>query len=114
MPGELPNLGNEFPCPINGFLFEVIAEAPIAKHLEKRVVVRIEADIVEIVMLAAGADTFLSISCASRKAGDGAGPFIDIGAALSEKDRHELIHAGVSEEEVRRIGQQARGRHNGV
>jgi hypothetical protein len=33
---------------------------------------------------------------------------------LAEEDRHELVHAGVREQQVRRIGQKARGRHNGV
>ena len=40
---------------------EVVAEAPVPQHLEEGMVVDVLADIVQIVVFAAGADTFLAI-----------------------------------------------------
>ena len=42
-------------------LLEVIAEAPVAEHLEERVVVGVFAHIVEVVVFAAGADALLGV-----------------------------------------------------
>src|SRR5213075_1165576 len=42
---ELPDFGDEFPRPVNGFALEVIAEAPVAEHFEERVVVGVEPDV---------------------------------------------------------------------
>jgi len=33
---------------------------------------------------------------------------------LSKKNRHELVHAGIREKQIRRVGQQRRRRHNRV
>jgi hypothetical protein len=33
---------------------------------------------------------------------------------LPEKNRHELIHAGIRKEQIRRVRQKQRRRHNGV
>jgi len=33
---------------------------------------------------------------------------------LTQKDRHELVHSGVGEKEIRRVWQQRRRGHNGV
>src|SRR6266851_7350392 len=49
---QLPGVGD-------GFFLEVIAEGKVAEHLEKGVMALGEADIFEVVVLAAGADTFL-------------------------------------------------------
>lgn len=38
----------EFPRPVNRFLFEVITEAEIPQHLEKRMVIRGSADVIDI------------------------------------------------------------------
>ena len=43
------------------FLLEVVAEAPVAEHLEEGVVVGVLADVVEVVVLAAGADALLRV-----------------------------------------------------
>jgi hypothetical protein len=45
----------------DGFLLEVVAEGPVAEHLEERVVIGVEADVVEVVVLAAGADALLGV-----------------------------------------------------
>ena len=112
--GELPDFGDQFPGPVDGFLLEVIAEGPVAEHLEEGVVVGVEADVFEVVVLAAGADAFLGVGGAGVAAGDGAGPLGDVRGALAEEDRHELVHAGVGEQQVGRVRHQARGGHDGV
>src|SRR6266478_7929069 len=102
---EFPDFGDEFPRPIDGLLFEIVAEAPVAEHLEESVVIGVEADVVEVVVLATGADAFLGVGGAGRVVGT---------LYLAEKDGDELVHAGVGEEEVGRIGHEARRRHDGV
>ena len=52
---HLENFRDEFPGERNRVFLEIIAEREIPHHLEKRMVPRGIADIVEIVMLAAGA-----------------------------------------------------------
>ncbi len=107
-------LDDQFPRPRDGFLFEVIAEAPVPEHLEERVVIRVEADVIEVVVLAAGADALLRVRRARVAAGDGAAPLAHIRRALAEEDGDELVHAGVGEEQVRRVGHERRARHDGV
>ena len=43
--GNFQTLDDQFPRPVDRFLFEVIAEAPVAEHLEKGVVIGVEADV---------------------------------------------------------------------
>ena len=111
---KLPPLNHKFPRPSNRFLLEVIAKTPVAQHLEKRVVIGVEADVIEVVVFAAGADALLRVGGARRQSGNGAGPFVHVGLPLAEEDRDELVHARVGEQEIWRIGQQARRRHNRV
>src|ERR1017187_6526097 len=66
---EFPDADDQFPRPLNGLFFEIIAETPVAEHLEKRVVIGVEADVVEVVVLAAGADALLRIRRASGRVG---------------------------------------------
>ena len=61
-------------------------------------VIRIEADVLEVVVLAASANALLSVRSARVAAGDGSGPLTDVGFALVQEDRHELIHACIREE----------------
>jgi hypothetical protein len=56
-------------------------------------------------MFSAGANAFLRVNDAWR---------FPRGFLLCKKDRHELIHAGISEQQIRRVGQKRRRRHNGV
>ena len=72
--GELPDVRDQFPGPFDGFFFEIIAEAPVAEHLEKGVVIGVQADVVEVVVFAAGADAFLGVGRAGGAAGDGTRP----------------------------------------
>src|SRR5262249_18902978 len=52
-------LGHQPPRQLDRAFLEIVAEREIAEHLEKGVMARGIADIVEIVVLAAGADAFL-------------------------------------------------------
>ena len=69
---------------------EIVAEREIAEHLEEGEVARGVADIVEVVMLAAGADAFL------RGGGGHIGPGLEAGEDVLE--RH---HAGIDEHQGR-------------
>ena len=51
--------GDQLPGKLDGALLEIVAEREIAEHLEEGVMARGVADIVEIVVLAAGAHAFL-------------------------------------------------------
>ena len=57
--GEAEILGQQVPGVGDGAFLEVVAETEIAQHLEERVVAGGVADIVQVVVLAAGADAFL-------------------------------------------------------
>ena len=48
-------------------------------------------------MFSAGADAFLRVGHARR---------IPLRLLLPEKNRHELVHARVGEEQIRRVGQE--------
>src|SRR3546814_9698654 len=59
--GQLPDLRQQFPGPGDGVLLEVVAERPVAEHLEEGVVARGVADLVEVVVLAAGTQAALDV-----------------------------------------------------
>ena len=81
--GDAPDLGQEVPTPGERLLLEVIAEGPVAQHLEKGVVVGVVADVLEVVVFAAGADAFLGVGGAGVGGGAGAGPFGDVGLFIA-------------------------------
>ena len=112
--GEAPALDDQLPRPLDGFLFEIVAEGPVPEHLEEGVVIRVEADVIEVVVLAARADALLGVRRARVAAGDCAAPFRDVRAFLAEEDGDELVHAGVREEEVWRVRHERAARHDGV
>ena len=57
---ESEDLGHQFPTPRDGIALEVITEAEVAEHLEEDKVTLRATDIVEVVVLAAGACALLS------------------------------------------------------
>jgi hypothetical protein len=96
--------GQELPGPVDRLALEVIAEAPVAEHLEQRVVARRAADLLEVVVLAGDPEAALVVHGA-------------VVAALLGPGEHvlELDHAGVREEERRvRRRDEARARHGRV
>ena len=96
--------GQELPGVSNGIALEIVAEAEVTQHLEKRVVTRGVADVLQIVVLAAGTHTLL--------AGGSAG----IGALFqAEETVLELVHPRVGEQQGRIIRRNQRtGGHTGV
>ena len=99
--GQREILGDQLPGERDGALLEVVAEGEIAEHLEKRVMARGVADIVEIVVLAAGAHAFLR--------GDGAA----VGALFQAgEDVLELHHAGIGEHQRRVVARDERRRRH--
>ena len=87
---ELPNFGQEFPSPSNGFFLVVVAKAPVAEHLEEGVVVVVAAHHVEVVVLTGHAEALLAVACAL--------PTLRI---VAQEDGLELVHARVREHERR-------------
>jgi hypothetical protein len=86
------------PGVLDRLLLEVVAEAEIAEHLEEGVMPGGVADIVEIVVLAAGAHAFLRGGGARRRGR----PF------LARKDVLELHHAAVDEQQRRVVARHQR------
>jgi hypothetical protein len=109
--GDAPDFREKFPTPFERLALEVVAEGPVAEHLEERVVVGVEADILEVVVLAAGADAFLGVGGAGVLHGreDAVAPAGDVGGAVAEEDGDELIHPGVGEEQAGGFREQRRG-----
>ena len=96
--------GQEIPGEMDRLALEVVAEAPVAEHLEEGVVVGVLADVVEVVVLAAGADALLRVGR----------PLVRPGAD-AEEHVLELVHAGVGEQERRIVERHHAGRrHEGV
>ncbi len=82
--------GEEFPGVVDGIALEVVAEAEVAQHFEEGVVARGVADVVQIVVLAAGTDALL--------AGGGTG----VSALFQAQEAVlELVHARVGEQQGR-------------
>ena len=100
-----PHAGEQLPSPLDRLLFEVVAKGPVAEHLEERVVVRVHSHVLEVVVLAAGADALLGVGSAAGGVRAG---------LLAKEDRHELVHAGVGEQQIRRGRHEAGRGHNGV
>ena len=89
----------QIPRILNRVVLEIVAEREVAQHLEERVVARGIADIVEVVVLAAGAHAFL------RRHRPHIGAFLDAG-----EDVLELHHPGVGEHQGRIVARHKRAR----
>ncbi len=101
--GQAPGLVDQRPGVVDRLFLEIVAEREIAQHLEKGVVPRGIADIVEIVVLAPGADAFL------RRGGARIGAGLEPGEHVLE--RH---HAGVDEHQRRVVVRDQRRGGNDV
>ena len=95
---DAPDLGEQLPGPGDRLFLEVVAERPVAEHLEESVVVGVVPDVVEVIVLSAGADALLGVD------GPGEGP-----AAGAEEDVLELVHARVGEHQGGVAGGHDRG-----
>ncbi len=83
-------IDQQLPGELDCVFFEIIAEGKISEHFEKSLMPRGFADFIEVVVLAAGAQTFLRRT--------GAHVLALLGA---EKDVFELIHARVGKQKRR-------------
>src|SRR5580658_1195536 len=81
---------DEVPGKMNGFALEVVAEAEIAQHLEECMVPGRVADVLQVVVLAAGAHAALR-----------GGRTRIVAHVLAEEDILELNHAGVGKKQRR-------------
>ena len=86
----LVNFGEKFPRPVYGFVLEIVAEAPVAEHLEHRVVVCVVAHFFKVVVLSADAEALLRVGGAERA-----------GFGIAEEYILELVHPGVGEHQRR-------------
>ena len=99
--GQAEILRQQVPRQLDRAFLEVVAEREVAQHLEEGVVAGGVADILEIVVLAAGAHAFL------RRRGAAVGPLLEAG-----EDVLELHHAGVGEHQRRVVARHERARRH--
>ena len=86
----LNRLGEKLPRKRNGLFFEIIAKRPVAQHLEHGVVIGVVAHLFEVVVLAAHAQTLLTIGHPRPTA-----------RHITKKNIFELIHPRVGEHQSR-------------
>ena len=94
-------LGDQLPGELDRQILEVVAEREVAQHLEERVVPGGVADVLQVVVLAAGAHALLRRRGAQVVALLGAG-----------EDVLELHHAGVGEHQRRIVARHQRARRH--
>ena len=99
--GQLVDHGQQLPRVSDRLALEIVAERPVAQHLEERGVARGVADVFQIVVLAAGPQTALHVGSAHVAALVGA-----------EEDFLELDHAAVGEKQRRIVARDERGRRH--
>ncbi len=96
--------GQELPGKGDGVLLEVVPEREVTEHLEEGVVARGDAHVLEVVVLAAGADALL-----------GRGSAGVVSLLLAQEDVLELVHPRVREEQRRVVrGKQGGAAHDAV
>ena len=101
---DLPDLGDQLPMPSNRFFLVVVAERPVAEHLEEGVMVSVAANRFEIVVLARNAQAFLHVDDAQM-----------LRRSHAQEIILELHHPGVGEEQGRvALGNQGGRRHDRV
>ena len=81
---QFETIKQQFPGKLDSFALEIVPERKITQHFEKRMMSRRVANIIQIVMLAAGTHATL-----------GAGGTHEIALIKTEKDIFELHHTGV-------------------
>ena len=91
-------LGDQVPGKLDGLFLEIVSEREIAEHLEEGEMPRGVADIVEVVVLAAGAHALLRRRCARIRA-----------RLQPGEDILELHHAGIREHQRRVVARHERG-----
>src|SRR5690606_35650162 len=95
---EPPHIHQKLPRPSDGLLLEIVAEAPVAQHLEEGVMVGVQAYLLKVVVLSRDAKALLRIYGAHIRTLAGA-----------QKDILELVHPGIREQQSR-----ISARHEGI
>mmetsp|Transcript_11487 Transcript_11487/g.29021 ORF Transcript_11487/g.29021 Transcript_11487/m.29021 type:complete len:365 (+) Transcript_11487:1812-2906(+) len=90
---HLKHLGQQLPRPSDGLLLEVVAEAPVAQHLEKGMMVHVLAHVVKVIVLAACADALLGVG-GGLELGE-----LCCGVGGTQENGLELVHARIGEEQ---------------
>ncbi len=85
---DLVHLGEEFPGPVDGLGLEIVPEAPVAQHLEHRVVASVVAHRLQVVVFAAHAEALLAVGGAA-----------ELGSGVAQENILELVHPRVREHE---------------
>ena len=85
---QSPNSGHQLPRPSDRVLLEVVSKGPVAKHFKEGVVEIVAAHILQVVVLAAGADALLRVHR----------PFV-VACACAEENVLELRHPGIGEKQ---------------
>ena len=80
----------ELPCPVDGLGLEIVAEAPVAEHLEHCVVAPVVAHCLEVIVLSADPETLLAV-CRTG----------EYRRRVAEEYVFELVHSGVGEHQRR-------------
>ena len=102
--GQPVHLRQQPPRPLDSLFLEIVAERPVAEHLEHGVMIGIMPHFIEVVVLARYAKTLLRI----RHTGV-------FGRAVAEENILELVHAGVGEHQRRVVLYDHRcRRHDGM
>ncbi len=97
-------LGQVLPRPVDGVALEVVAEAPVAEHLEQGLVARRAADLLEVVVLAGHPQAGLRVHRAHV-----------VALLLAGQHALEVRHPGVDEQQGGIVArQQRRRRHAGM
>ena len=86
---EAPAFHDQLPGPADGLFLEIIAEGPVAQHLEEGVVVAVLTHILQVIVLAAGTNALLRIRRTRRLPRWGPYP---------QEIRHKLVHAGIGKQ----------------
>lgn len=88
---EAVDLGEKVESEVNCLRLEVVAERPVAKHLEESVVVHVLADILQVVVLAACTNALLTVACTSQA------PEFGVFVRVAQEYCLVLAHSGVHE-----------------
>ena len=74
---------------MNRIVLEIIAETEVSEHFKERVMTRRVADVIKVVVLAAGADALLRGRCAVQR------------LIKAQEVGLELVHTGIGKEQRR-------------
>ena len=87
---DFQHIHQKFPRPVDGFVLEIVAKRPVAKHLKHGVVVGVVAHFLQVVVLTAHAKALLAIG--------GSAPLWHL---VAQNNILELVHAGIGEHQCR-------------